>query len=244
MPSLVACVDYDNVEINLRSAGPVSLAKVLVTAFPSRLLNQYDSIDFRLYGGWRNQNALTHVAQRMIPDIRMNSPTIVSNLRHGSLASTKLEVSLADAPIGWPTPLAESLVRERSIRNFWAVAAGPPECRAPTSCGMAAFRNIRNTTTCSDSACTTQLGDFLVRDEQKMVDTLIVTDMAYIAYARKSPDLVLISSDNDMWPGVLVAVRAGCFVTHLHTKQGRKTPKHLLQSLGGPLEKYYMQVHI
>ncbi len=244
MPSLVACVDYDNVEANLRTAGPVNLAKVLVGTFPALLIDRYDSVEFRLYGGWRYQNALTQIAQAIIPDIRMNSPTVVSTHRNGTLAKTKLEVLLADGPIGWSTPLAESVVRGRSIRNFWSLAGGPPGCRTPSSCGMQSFRNLRNTTSCTDTGCSIELGDMLVRDEQKMVDTLIVADMAYVAYGRKAHDIVLVSSDNDMWPGVLVAIRAGCFVTHIHTKVGRRTPRHLLQTLGGPLEHFYAQVHV
>lgn len=81
-----------------------------------------------------------------------------------------------------------------------------------------------------------------MRDEQKMVDTLLVADMASHAMMNKASDVVVVSSDIDMWPGVLLALRIGCGVTHIHTKSGWRTQPHLVGTLGATLGKSYRQL--
>lgn len=128
MAALVVFVDYDNVEPGLTRAGPVSLAKLLIPLVPGAVLARHDGITVRLYGGWRSQGTLTTSAQRLVPDIRAASPSVVATPHAGSLTQLRLTVELADKPIGSSTPLSETLVKERGLRKFRARSTPWSEC--------------------------------------------------------------------------------------------------------------------
>lgn len=244
MPDLFVFVDYDNVEFGLTRAGPVSLAKAISALIPGSVISRHDGIAVRLYGGWRTQGRLTKNAQRLIPDIRLASPLVIRTPHVGNSVPVRLSVELADKPLDSSDPLSETLVKERSLRKFRSRDAPWPECFSPTSCGFKNIVGLTHATPCGNGACANRLGDLFVRDEQKMVDTLIVADMAYQVFAKKASDIAIVSSDTDMWPGVLLAVRAGCNVTHIHTRSGWKTQRHLMGTLRPHMSQYYQQLSV
>lgn len=241
MPALQIFVDYDNVEVSLTRAGPVALAKTLVGLVPQAVLDRHDAVIVRLYGGWRERGNLTRSAQQLVPDIRAGSPSAFGK-RSGTAGFLRLTVELADSPIGSSTPMEETLVRERGLRGFRAKRSWA-ECNRPTSCGLAQFSSLSHRTNCTVAGCTSSLANVLVRDEQKMVDTMIVADMAYQALSQRATDIVVVSSDTDMWPGVLLAVRANCQVTHIHTRPSWRTQRHLMGTLGRTTQ-YYQQLSV
>ena len=57
----------------------------------------------------------------------------------------------------------------------------------------------------------------LSRREQKLVDTMIVADLIHLASRGETP-IGLVSSDDDMWPGILSALNIGASVIHVHTR--------------------------
>jgi uncharacterized LabA/DUF88 family protein len=77
-----------------------------------------------------------------------------------------------------------------------------------------------------------------------MVDTLLVADIAVHTFTSGATDLVVVSSDIDMWPGVLLAVHAGCQVTHIHTKSGWRTQGHLMRTLNQVTGRAYRQLTV
>jgi len=241
VPTLMVLVDYDNVESSHTRAGPVNLAKMLVMLVPRSVLANHDGVTVRLYGGWRSQATLTTSAQRLIPNIRATSPSIVSFSHEGATRNLRLTVELADKPIGASVPLEETLVRDRGLRKFRARSTPLPGCVNSVSCGFGHLGVLTHASVCGTSGCTAKLGDVFVRDEQKMVDTLIVADIAHQALVARATDIVVVSSDTDMWPGVLLALRAGCSVIHIHTKHGWRTQRHLLNTIGGQLAHTYHQ---
>lgn len=244
MPQVTVFVDFDNVEPGLSSAGPVTLAKLFVPLLPGPVIGRNSDVLVRLYGGWRCQGTLTTGAQRLVPDIRSGSPTVVAASQTGTTKHLRLTVELADRPIGSTAQLEETLVRDRGLRRFRAKKGGWAECADPSSCGLQQFSLLSHSTPCSKSGCTSRLGHVFVRDEQKMVDTLMVADIAYQALRQKVSDVVVVSSDADIWPGVLLALQAGCTVTHVHPRPGWKTQRYLLNSLGVQMGKFYQQLSV
>lgn len=241
MSNLAVLVDFDNVESSLTRAGAVSLAKLLVPLIPTSVLARHSSVQVRLYGGWRSLGTLTTGAQRLIPDIRAGSPTVAVRPGTGTGSPIRLTVELAEGPLGMSATLEETFVRNRDLRNFrarstWAECANPG-----AGCGMNVHSALTHSTSCTASGCASQLRHVLVRDEQKMVDTLLVADIAYQALALKATDIVVVSSDTDMWPGVLVATGSGCNVVHLHTRTGWRTQRHLMSTLSPAAKTHYMQ---
>lgn len=244
MPALLVLVDYDNVDRSHTRAGPVSLAKLLVTLVPSTIIARHQGVTVRLYGGWRSNGVLTNFAQNLVPDIHRQSPTVVSIFDSGAALNVRLTVELAQGPIGSSTSLEQTFVKNRGLRNFRSRNSSPSECAKPSSCGLQMYSGLTHATQCGNPGCNSKLADVFVRDEQKMVDTLIVADIAHQAFAAKATDVVVVSSDTDMWPGVLLALRAGCAVTHIHTKRGLRTQTHLINTLGGLLSRNYMQLSV
>jgi hypothetical protein len=242
--ALTVLVDYDNVDKSLHGAGPVSLAKVLSSLISSDVLSRHTNIDVRLYGGWRSNAVLTRGAQNLVPDLRANSPSVISYKHENILRALRINVSLADKPIGGAAYLEETLVKNRGIRNFRSATFPHQSCSDSSRCGLTSFSNLNYRTNCGSAGCTVTLGDIFVRDEQKMVDTLLVADIAQLALAAKSAYVVIVSSDVDMWPGVLLALRNGCSIIHIHTKQGWRTQRHLMNTLPHFLRRNYTQLSV
>lgn len=243
MTILSVLVDFDNVEVIHRRPGPVSLSKMLISLLPPSLVARHTGIAVRLYGGWRVNSVRTRLAQQLVPDIQSNSPCMISVNRLGSPATLRMNVELADGPIATRVILEGTFAQERSLRKF-SVRNPLPACANSVACGMSQFQNVSHATSCTLASCASTLGDILVRDEQKMVDTLMVADMAHQAFVNGSKDLVLVSSDTDLWPGVLLSLRAGCGVTQVHTKVGGKTQSRLLNTLVGPMMNNYLQLSV
>lgn len=244
LSSLAVLVDFDNVESHLTRVGPVNMAKILVPLIPDSVIDRYSSVQVRLYGGWRSNGYLTTTAQKLIPDIRAQSPSVVGRSGAKAGSSIRLLVELAEGPIGTTVQLQDTLVKDRGLRKFRARASWS-ECSNPgTGCGMSLHSSLSHATSCTAVGCVSRLGHVLVRDEQKMVDTLLVTDIAYQALVCKAKDIVVVSSDTDMWPGVLLAAREGCSVVHLHTRSGWRTQRHLVSTLNAATARHYIQLSV
>lgn len=244
MADLTVFVDFDNVQAIQIQTGVVAFSRMLVSQLPSTLLSQYDNVFVRLYGGWRSKGLLTRGAQRIIPDIRSNSGGVLQFLLGEETRKVIVHVALAYAPIGFSTPLDETLVFDRDLRKFRAKSQPWSECANATACGLAGLSTLCHTSQCQENNCAMKLGDLLVRDEQKMVDTLIVADIAHDVHVDRARDLVVVSSDTDMWPGVLLALRAGCSVTHIHPKKNWRTQAHLMRTLNNQLQNSYKQMSL
>lgn len=245
MHTLTILIDYDNVDTTLVRAGPVSLSKLLVPTIPASILVQYDTLRVRLYGGWRVQGSLTVSAQRLVPDIRSGSPTTISAPTGSFGKPLRLQVELAEGPLGTSVVLGETLARDRTLRKFRTRPTPWSECACPAgNCGLAHVASFTHNTGCSTPGCKNRLGDILVRDEQKMVDTLLVADIAHQALVQRADNIVVVSSDVDMWPGVLLATHAGCNVLHVHTRQGWRTQRHLINTLSAQTARNYQQISV
>ena len=238
MSTLYVFVDFDNVEQGLKSAGPVALARTILTLVSNSLLRQHDEAIVRLYGGWRSGGGLTSSAQTLIPDIRASSPAIFPYTLDGTIYNIRLIVELAEKPLGSSVILSETYVKDRSLRKFRVRQKPWDGCHNP-QCGYQIYSGAGGNDVCPNQSCSVRLVDIFVRDEQKMVDTLMVADIARVTLVEGCRDIVMVSSDTDMWPGLLLAMSAGCYVTHVHTKQGWKTQRHLMQTIDGLLGRFY-----
>lgn len=243
MTILTVLVDFDNVEAVHRRPGPVSLSRMLISLLPPSLVGRHTAVAVRLYGGWRVNNVRTRLAQTLVPDIQSNSPCIILTSQSGRTSSVRMSVELADGPIASRTILEGTFAQDRSLRKF-SVRKSWAECANPAACGMAQFQSVSHATSCSLNSCGSKLSDVLIRDEQKMVDTLMVADMAHQAFLGNAKDIVLVSSDTDLWPGVLLSLRAGCGVIQVHTRPGGRTQNRLLNTLVGPMKNNYLQLSV
>lgn len=238
MAELFVLVDFDNIERTLTLSGAVQLSKSIVSSLPRAVLLAHTHATIRFYGGWRTNGLATNQSHTISADIQANAPAYIA-LTGGQ--TFRLDIELALASLGSLKIFSETYVRDRELRGFRARPTPLSNCIDSVSCGMVVHRGVRHTTQCGTSGCSVKLGQVFSRDEQKMVDTLIVADLADIALGRRATHLVLVSSDTDMWPGVLLAVNAGCNVLHIHSKNGWRTQRHLLNSMNASASHFYQQ---
>ena len=64
----------------------------------------------------------------------------------------------------------------------------------------------------------------LQRAEQKLVDLMIVIDLVHLAETTSEP-LVVVSADNDLWPGIRFVSLRGAHVVHVVPRRGRPAPE-------------------
>lgn len=244
MTTIRILVDYDNLDQSLRGAGPIAVGRILAAKLPDTELSGFSGFEVRLYGGWRSGGNLTTSAQRLTPIIHAGAPTIVNRRIDQTARQMRLSIVLADRPLGPGGTLQETLAKNRSLRQFRAEPQFLSECVDITGCAMRSYYSLSPTTGCANAACNSKLGSLLVRDEQKMVDTLIVADMAYDVFVNKTSALAVVSSDSDIWPGILLALGAGCRIMHIHSRPRSTTQHHLLQTIGAQIRSAYQQLSV
>lgn len=242
MPHLSVLVDFDNVDHALKAAGPVVCAKALVGRIPTEVSTIYERFRVRLYGGWRSNAQLTRGAQRLSPQIQADSPAQIAI--SGRKDPAPVVVELAEGPMGSSVKLSETLATDRGLRDFRARPEALRGCVEIANCGLSAYHGLSHAHPCRNESCGESLGKLLVRNEQKMVDTLIVADIAHEAFVSKVGHVVVVSSDSDIWPGILLSLGAGTSVIHIHPKKSWSTPGHLMRTLTATLSSRYFQLSI
>lgn len=174
---------------------------------------------------------MTNSAADLAASISENSQTTVAIKHIGVEKAIRVSVSLAGGPAGTRKVLPDTYVRNRKIRNFRALGTPFRECANHQSCGMSLLHSGHNSIPCRTKDCFVQVGDVLVRDEQKMVDTLMVADIAHETFVSKADDIIVVSSDSDIWPGIFLALQNGRRVTQMHSKVGFFTSPSLVRML-------------
>jgi hypothetical protein len=233
-------VDFDNVDRQALLAGPVALAERIVRALPLDIVGAFAFATVRLYGGWRTNGMPTTRAQRLSADILAKAPLYL-RLIPGNSQHFRVDVELALSAVGTTVPFSETLARERDLRGFRARPVPLSQCSSTAACGMQSFAASDNRSPCPVQGCSVRFGDVFCRDEQKIVDTLMVADIAKTALVDLSSHVVVLTSDTDVWPGVLLALDSNCQVLHLHSKRGWRTQRHLIAMLNASTSKRYRQ---
>lgn len=181
-----------------------------------RLLSNYPAItrfDIRFYGGWYNETGLSHhgsAAARIVaylPDFPV--ATAAGKIVRGG-------VMLAAAPLVTSTssPLLGSHRRRGSLpRIRLSRSPHPDNCaQADATCPAAILKAFTKSSTrvCPSQDCSLVASQAFITQEQKMVDTLLSTD---ILTADSSPAgfsiLAVVSADSDFLPPLLARQQMG-----------------------------------
>lgn len=92
---------------------------------------------------------------------------------------------------------------------------------------------------CPTPKCTVELDKVLLRAEQKLVDTMLVTDLIHYSMHQKET-IVVVTSDDDVWPGIHSAIVHGANIHHVQTIPGRVTPTYYSKLVSGTYHQYTM----
>lgn len=114
--------------------------------------------------------------------------------------------------------------RRRSLPPRLRCIATPfPNCAEPSHCPVARVEPFIRDGACPADGCVVTPGAVLERAEQKLVDSMITIDLVHLAEAT-SESLVVVSADDDLWPGIRFVLLRGARIVHVVPRRGGSTP--------------------
>jgi len=210
-------VDYDNLDVVLRRSGLFNVIwKILEKVVDEAQIHQPKYV-IRLYGGWYEKSALTRAAQDLTIEIGQAIPLVFPLIINGSQLRVPISIELAYSLAVLPARHLLATYRPRGIH-------GSVRCHAPaqigcnaTSCPVGPLYTIFINGRCSESNCSKSVQDFLYRGEQKLVDSMMLSDLIF--FSQNGGNVIaLVSSDDDLWPGILTGLHSGSEIRHIRTR--------------------------
>ena len=236
---MIVLVDYNNVlEVEIRR-GVVYVIDRILSVFDPGHLRHYRRISFRLYDGWYEMQSPTRQAQQIGADVQSAFPgtrTLVDKTgKFSLLVNVELAYSLRCDPAVhmWHTYRPRNTVGNLTCRQPHSVG-----CTAP-QCVLSPIQALFASGQCPSPGCTVTLKDIFTRNEQKMVDSMIVSDM-FFSHLNSHAELAVVSSDDDLWPGIRMLLSRGMKVFHIHTHPSGKTRNFYTRGVGSD----YVQLHM
>jgi hypothetical protein len=223
-------VDYDNIEQIDRHRGLLYLVEKIVHAAVSSSVNIPNRVVFRLYGGWYEGQNLSRLAQWLTAEAQSQFPTSLGNTptrKFRIIASVALAYSLAVEPA---KPLWDTFRIHGTPRNLRCHHPSNAGCGLTNCPGVSLYEFI-TAGHCPQQGCTVSLRDILHRSEQKLVDTMIAADMIHYSMIGESV-LCVVSGDDDLWPGIRVALLRGTNVIHVHPNATRQSQSSYSSTAG------------
>jgi len=233
-------VDYNNViEIHRRRGVVFIVDKILEALREARRLPTA-RLDVRLYDGWYDQQTLTRRAQEVSAQAQSSFP-MTRKFSDGTTTQTivvkvELAYSLLCAPAQhlWHTFRSSIHAGDVIFRHPSTVGCADAACPL-----IAAHRFLQNRR-CPAAGCKITPEALLHRAEQKLVDTMMATDLFAIFHQQLFREVAIVSSDDDLWPPIKLLLQLGLRVIHIHTASDRTTPAMYSRNAG----TNYVQLHL
>lgn len=223
-------VDYANLETLEKNRGLAHVIDSLVNRIGPDHLASNQGVHVRLYDGWYEGAVLSKQAQLIAAEIEAFSPSPVMVRHEGEHFPVRVNVELARSLISNPS---KDILHTYRVRGFPSGlrSESPPfdGCAAPDSCLWTLLPAFITQRKCPKDGCELHPKKIISRAEQKIVDTMLTSDM--IEICLRGERFALVSSDDDMYPGISVALSRGSVVIHLQTKPGRTLSEHYSDGL-------------
>jgi hypothetical protein len=214
---MVVIVDYDNIPIVLRAKGPRSVAERILELVSPFVMSEDTAITFKLYGGWYSLSSFTPAAQILHSAIYDDFP-FVWTLPAIDARRLPISASLAHSLEIDPKHILLNTFRDRSRRRKGRWDQPSVRGCAASHCPLSLAIEHVQADRCSISSCTIKPSDLITPEpEQKMVDTMMVADIIHIAN-RGDESLAVVTSDDDVWPGIISAMISGIRVLHVQPR--------------------------
>lgn len=218
-------IDYDNLPKILRRPG--SLPDLC-----SRLLNCVAAVGFsmpqrcrlRLYGGWYDGVGFTRRAQQVSAEVHTNSASIVRWTHRGNGGACLVNIEMAYSLEVEPNRHLTYTLRTRPFGGLIQCDSNAYANCTETLCPVRHVVAFMTQQKCVTQSCTLKQADLLRKTEQKLVDTMLSSDLIFLA-TFKDTDLFVVSSDDDLWPGIRTALGLGASVALIHTQTSRSLPQ-------------------
>ena len=199
------------------------MARLLQVLGRQRLAGERN-VECRLYGGWFNEASLSPAAQQLLPEVQREFPSSMAVAGRDGAHVVLVRAELARALICDPGVELTHTYRRRSLPpRLRCISAPFPNCAEPSRCPVASVEPFIRDGVCPADGCMVTPGAVLERAEQKLVDSMITIDLVHLAEAT-SESLVVVSADDDLWPGIRFVLLRGAQVVHVIPRRGGSTP--------------------
>ena len=220
---MLVLVDYDNLDLMVRRRGVREAITRILDTLAAKHLGAERRIECRLYGGWFERATLSRYAQRVASDLRRQFPIRMAKAVSGGRRDRTMLVhaNLARSLICDPQVAITHTYRQRSLPPRLECTTPPfADCVATTRCPIASISSFIRDSRCPVDVCNVAPGSILTRPEQKLVDSMLVVDLVHLAQQAKEP-IVVVSADDDLWPGIRYALLRGARIIHVMPRHGR-----------------------
>lgn len=218
-------VDYNNLtRPDLKKGTRFVVEKVLV-ALGFRYLEAASRVNIRLYDGWYQEKNLTRRAQDVSAEIKAHFPgvhTVTDGVATKKVVvNVEMAYSLKIDPGTdiWHTYRMRNAPRGLSCAN--PVMVGCPV----TPCQLLNTHLFFKENKCPEAVCTIEPKQLINRGEQKLIDGMLAADLYYL-HLQKEPHVVVVSSDDDMWPAIRTVLDLGMHVIQVHPLKGHRVPMY------------------
>ena len=222
---MIILIDYENLDRLMRQRGLRHVITSLLDVLGSSLDSRERKAVCRLYGGWLEGEASSRNAERLVPEIQNDFPSTFPLTRTGGPETVLVHVELARTLACDPSAVLTHTYRRRSLPSRLRCEAAPfPDCAIPSRCPVAVIEPFIRNADCPIDDCSVEPRRLLVREEQKLVDSMLVIDLVHFAQTSQET-LVVVSADDDLWPGIRFVLLSGVSITHIVPSRGRADPK-------------------
>lgn len=211
---MILLIDYDNLPRSLGRANLRQVIERLIDKLVPSTTASINRIYCRLYGGWMNKKKFSRRAEQLLKEIDRHFPLAFSSSDHFKVI---VKAELARALACDPQHVFTHTFRTRSKPAFQVKRFPLKECVEPLSCRIMDVNFFVYNNTCPNVNCTVSPGTAFYRAEQKLVDSMIVVDLVHYAIRQKE-HLVVVSGDDDMWPGIRYALLQNAKIIHMIPK--------------------------
>jgi hypothetical protein len=229
--------DYSNIDPVLKLRGLEATAHAIVSRIGPEYIDPSDPITIRMYGGWYQGDELSKLAQTLSAEIAGAFPMPVQVPPFDILI--RVNVELARGLVVDPSRDLFHTYRLRGLPGGIAPYDPPFEgCCSPEACPIAPLYDFFRDKRCPSGGCTVRPKQVLYRAEQKLADTMLVADLVHLASSTSR--VVVVSSDDDIWPGIRTALSGGASIIHLQSKRGQSTPEFYKRAVPSS----YIEIHL
>lgn len=233
---MLLLIDYDNIDTSERRLGldHVLRKAVSLVDHPSLIFN---SVRARLYGGWYEGGRLTRLGQSLSAELRTVSP--IRYTKPNTSSPVLVRGELATAILAAPRTLITNTFRKKGYPRHLRCEQRPwLSCADNACCPLVAMERFVSSGYCDSVGCSVRPNDIMHKEEQKVVDSMIVADL--IQYATESaPVLGVVSRDDDIWPGLFMASKGANALIHVSTSTASRMPPYYNALSDPPYRRVY-----
>ena len=211
---LFAIVDYANIHSSIKMRGLEYIVSTLTLQIPPNFFITHNCLVYRFYGGWYQDNLPTRLAQKLIGEIGLNYPQIINISGKSINVGVELVYGLALLPTKHLFYTYRQRSKQAKLTCIDPVTLG---CACPDCPMIDVFSIIKND---ACTKCGRSLDEFILLDEQKLVDCMMTADLIHYAQHGET-NAVLVTADDDLWPGILTANSLKMDITHINPGKSR-----------------------